>query len=557
MATRLKPTRINVDNTPRVWDGATYQNDDKFKWSEWGGDMSYEDFEWVTLTWNSLVIENISNNVTPTGNFTVSAGTLKPGIQYILRVNTGNTPYTMTLWTGVTNPNGYSTELTPNKVNQFTFIATSDSQLELEGVDTSDFVTLGTQQTITAKKTFNVEPELGTAKTTDATNNGTKLATEAQVYKKIDKVQSPTADHLASLTSGGEVADSGIAKSTVELNTNKETGDAPTDTTSKYPSSHTVKKYVDDQVAAATSGAVSNDAYDPTTWDGVTWIAPSKNAVRDKIVTMDSAISGNTSDISTINGKIPSEASTSNQLADKAYVGDSINSVTAFYITKNAAGDQFATYAELAAATTFYSWGQVRVPTRNDYTIVLDDENHDHATTRYIYNSVWEYQYTVNETPLTQAQLNALNSGITAAKVATYDWYSTWKQDTLVSWTNIKTINSQSILWNWDISVQPTLVNQSNIKSVNWNNLLGSGNIVLFTSIQLTLTAAWWSNSEQTVTATWVTTSNNVIISPDPASISDYASSMIYGSAQWNNSLTFTCSSDPENDIIVNVLIIN
>lgn len=557
MATRLKPSRINVDNTPRVWDGAAYQNDNDFHWSMGGWDMSYRDFEWHTLTGTSLVIEEISNNITPSSDFTVSAGTVKPGIEYVLRVNTGNTPYTMTLWTGVTNPNGYSTELTPNKVNQFKFIATSDSQLELEGVDTSDFVTLGTQQTITAKKTFNVEPELGTAKTTDATNNGTKLATEAQVYKKIDKVQSPTADHLASLTYGGEVADSGIAKSTVELNTNKETGDAPTDTTSKYPSSHTVKKYVDDQVAAATAGAVSNEAYDATTWDGVTWIAPSKNAVRDKIVTMDSAISGNTSNISTINGKIPSEASTSNQLADKAFVGDSINSVTAFYITKNAAGDQFATYAELAAATAFYSWGQVRVPTRNDYTIVLDDENHDHATTRYIYNSVWEYQYTVNETPLTQTQLNALNSGITAGKVATYDWYSTWKQDTLVSWTNIKTINSQSILWNWNISVQPTLVNQSNIKSVNWNNLLGSGDIVLFTSIQLTLTAAWWSNSEQTVTATWVTTSNNVIISPDPASISDYASSMIYGSAQWNNSLTFTCSSDPENDIIVNVLIIN
>lgn len=136
---------------------------------------------------------------------------------------------------------------------------------------------------------------------------------------------------------------------------------------------------------------------------------------------MDSAISGNTSDISTINGKIPSEASTSNQLADKAYVGDSINSVTAFYITKNAAGDQFATYAELAAATTFYSGGVVRVPTKNDYTIVLSDENHDNATTRYIYNNGWEYQYTVNETAMTQAQLNALNSGITAAKVATYD----------------------------------------------------------------------------------------------------------------------------------------
>lgn len=60
----------------------------------------------------------------------------------------------------------------------------------------------------------------------------------------------------------------------------------------------------------------------------------------------------------------------------------------------------------------------------NDYTIVLDDENHDHATTRYIYNNGWEYQYTINETALTQAQLDALNSGITAAKVAIYDGYA-------------------------------------------------------------------------------------------------------------------------------------
>lgn len=103
------------------------------------------------------------------------------------------------------------------------------------------------------------------------------------------------------------------------------------------------------------------------------------------------------------------------------YVNDSINSVTAYYITKDAQWNQFATYAELSAATTFYSWGQVRVPTKNDYTIVLDDENHDNATTRYLYNNGWEYQYTVNETALTQAQLDAINSGITCSKVSCYD----------------------------------------------------------------------------------------------------------------------------------------
>jgi hypothetical protein len=104
-------------------------------------------------------------------------------------------------------------------------------------------------------------------------------------------------------------------------------------------------------------------------------------------------------------------------------VNDWINSVTAYYITKNAQGDQWATRAELFAATTFYSWWVVRVPTKNDYTIVLSDEQHDNATTRYIYNNGWEYQYTVNETAMTQAQLDALNSWITSAKVTTYDNY--------------------------------------------------------------------------------------------------------------------------------------
>lgn len=103
------------------------------------------------------------------------------------------------------------------------------------------------------------------------------------------------------------------------------------------------------------------------------------------------------------------------------YVNDSINSVTAYYITKDAAGNQFATYAELSAATTFYSGWEVRIPTRNDYTVVLADETHDDATTRYLYNNWWEYQYTINETALTQAQLDALNSWITCSKVSCYD----------------------------------------------------------------------------------------------------------------------------------------
>lgn len=162
--------------------------------------------------------------------------------------------------------------------------------------------------------------------------------------------------------------------------------------------------------------------------------------------------------VDTINGKIPSAATTSNQLADKDFVNSSINSVAAYYITKDANGDQFATYSELESATTFYSGGVVRVPTRNDYCIVASDENHDNATTRYIYQwNQWEYQYTVNETALTSAQLNALNSWITSGKVSTYDGYATtiaWKQDKLIAGNNIqiasdgKTISATDTTYN-------------------------------------------------------------------------------------------------------------
>ena len=127
--------------------------------------------------------------------------------------------------------------------------------------------------------------------------------------------------------------------------------------------------------------------------------------------------------VTAIQNVIPTAATANNKLTDKNYVDDSINSVTAYYITKNAQGDPFATKAELTSATTFYSGGQVRIPTRNDYCIVVADESQrdpitgEDPTTRYIYNNGWEFQYIVNKTALTADQLAALNSGVTAADV--------------------------------------------------------------------------------------------------------------------------------------------
>lgn len=53
------------------------------------------------------------------------------------------------------------------------------------------------------------------------------------------------------------------------------------------------------------------------------------------------------------------------------------------------------------------------------------------------------------------------------------------KQNTLVSGTNIKTINSTSLLGSGNVSVQPTLVSGTNIKTINGNTILGSGDLVV------------------------------------------------------------------------------
>lgn len=74
--------------------------------------------------------------------------------------------------------------------------------------------------------------------------------------------------------------------------------------------------------------------------------------------------------------------------------------------------------------------------------------------------------------------------------------------------------------------------------------------------LTITLTASGWSNNTQTVTATGVDSSSVVIVTPAPASISDYTSAGIYCSAQGTNTLTFTCATVPTSAITVNVLIV-
>ena len=164
----------------------------------------------------------------------------------------------------------------------------------------------------------------------------------------------------------------------------------------------------------------------------------------------------------------------------KAFVNSSINALAAYYITKNAAGDPFATHAELAASTTVYSGGAVRVPTRNDYCIVLADEtNGGGDSTRYTYDSDsttysasnWAFQYVFNK-QFTQAQVDAMNSGITSAKVGTYDGYTTTLANTLiVGPANNSTSNAANTTTN---SIYLNLTQGGDVVTGSSHNIVGS-----------------------------------------------------------------------------------
>lgn len=244
--------------------------------------------------------------------------------------------------------------------------------------------------------------------------------------------------------------------------------------------------------AAATSASYSNhpprisdDGYWEL-WNGTAYATSDKKAIgEDGVSAYEAAVEGGyvgteqefnaalaeVDMLDTLSQIVPTQASAQNQLADKDFVNSSVENVAAYYITRDAAGNPFNDKGQLNDATVFYSGGQVRTPTRNDYLVVLNDESKatvaayqlftstsdyvgyyiltapmptirmkvlvtdgnkelwgivpgttpaytDIPTTRYIYGNGWQYQYTVNNSGLTDAQLKAINSGITAAIVA-------------------------------------------------------------------------------------------------------------------------------------------
>lgn len=114
---------------------------------------------------------------------------------------------------------------------------------------------------------------------------------------------------------------------------------------------------------------------------------------------------------------IPMQASEENQLADKDFVNSTVGTNTANYISDD--GQPFASLEDLEAYT-----GAV---TNNDYAFVTGtDENGNvyfdrYKATRDGMTVSWAKEYRLNNSSFTAAQWAAIQSGVTAEKVAQYD----------------------------------------------------------------------------------------------------------------------------------------
>jgi hypothetical protein len=87
------------------------------------------------------------------------------------------------------------------------------------------------------------------------------------------------------------------------------------------------------------------------------------------------------------------------------------------------------------------------------------------------------------------------------------------KQDTLVSNTNIKTVNSTTLLGSGDIAVQPTLVSGTSIKTVNSNSLLGAGDV----AVQPTLVSG---TNIKTLNSVSLLGSGDIVLAATPSGVS-------------------------------------
>ena len=210
-------------------------------------------------------------------------------------------------------------------------------------------------------------------------------------------------------------------------------------------------------------------------------------------------IGTNQTNITNIQGVIPSDATSTNKLTSKQYVDDQISTNSASF------DGSWATYAAIPSTVAGFTNENLPEPTNNNYLVVLEDETQDGGTWRYKYvddggtydKNNWQAEYEVNETPFTQAQLDAINSGATTTNIG----------QIATNTTNIGTIQTALITKAECFAItNPALTSNGGVCSWAFTNSIGT------TSVQSTLYNVSTGAREEayyTVTSSLITYSFN------------------------------------------------
>lgn len=223
---------------------------------------------------------------------------------------------------------------------------------------------------------------LGNVDNTSDKNKPISDATQTALNNKLDKTTTSTSkDQVYTKKADGTQALTNVS-STQDINT-------------------IVKRDENGRIKAA-NGVANNDV--ATVGQMNTAVTNVDTKINNEITRATGVENDINSKVTTIEGLIPTTASAENQLADKNFVNSSISSVTATF------RGNFATKAALDTWQT----ENPGVAKQNDYAIVQQDETHENQQWRYLFqDDAWVAQYKVNDAPFTQAQTDAINSGIT------------------------------------------------------------------------------------------------------------------------------------------------
>ncbi len=277
----------------------------------------------------------------------------------------------------------------------------------------------------------------------EAYNNNDGAKTSAYNSNASEKVSAYNANDIAKT----QAYNNNATAKTADFNTNA------SDKTSDFNTNYSIKKALID--AKATESANSADL--AKQWAIGEPSEPAGNSSKYWAGQAQAELSGITSRVSTIEGKIPSSAGSSNKLTDKSYVDMQDNNLQSQIDAIVASSDVFdivGTYAELQA----YDISSVPV---NDIIKVLVDSTHANAAT----------YYRCIETAGVKSWSYIGSEGASYTKAETNTLLNT-KQNTLVSGTNIKTVNGSSILGSGNLTtsaqwggVTGTLSNQTDLQN--------------------------------------------------------------------------------------------